>query len=267
MYEKIKALVQENKLSFFGSHTTNVMHFFLNDKDRFLENAKHETNGFGLRSDENLVFSDIYCFDCGAYLDYYLEGDTLIPDHKECFSDNEVVLDIPVPTGELVFSDYPEHGRKVMMQAENKKTDINCTQGVVQRIEEYASAGIAHFYVGNSSPHIYKKGNQLLIGRGCYDEEENEIPLEVDAIDVGYVCTDLWWVTAFDRSIYEKMAQNIFGVEKGSQMTREAVKKADAVLQVEPGTYRLRYFTKVKDERELYATLELISENDKKDDK
>lgn len=254
MYDQIEALVKASKLTFTCSHKTNSKHFLEHDRESFLGDVEYALDMYGNLSNNQIVLRGVYCFNCGSRVDYHLDGETLVPSVTTCFTETEIVVEIPVPTGVLVFTDHPEHGAKLIDHLDSFKTDINCTKGTIQRMQDYAAKGIAHFFVGNSSPHIYQKENLLLIGRDSYDKEDNEIPL-----DAGYVCTDLWWITAFDISTYEKIAINKFGVEKGTKMAKQAVNKADAVLNVEPGTYRLRYFIKISDERELYATMEKMN--------
>lgn len=65
-------------------------------------------------------------------------------------------------------------------------------------------------------------------------------------------------MTGCDKQIYEELAVKAFGVEKGKEMANAAEKACDVVVNVEPGTYRLRYFLKREEGKELHATLTKI---------
>jgi len=65
-------------------------------------------------------------------------------------------------------------------------------------------------------------------------------------------------VTVVDRSIYENIAIEKYGEEKGKRMSEETVEKADVVLKVEPGNYQITYYTHVHPDFKLYAKIEKV---------
>lgn len=270
MYETIKRLVEENKLSFAGNHYTNTKSLFSEDKNLFLSSVKEicEENE-GRRKIP--VTRDELCFHCGRRIRHYLEGETLVPYYlervklipaDECFYQEEVIVNIPVPSGELIFDDWFVHATELIGHLDKNTLEFEALKQRVQRVCDYASEGIAHFYIGNNSPSVFQHENRFLIGKVTHEENAEgqiiEIPLEKDANYTGYISSS-GCITFCDRSIYKAFAIEKFGEEKGKEIMEEAMQNVDIVLQVEPGTYQLRYFTKVKENYQLYATLEKIN--------
>lgn len=278
MYETIKILLEENKLLLLGNHHTNAKYFLTDGKKQFLKQLEEKEKTFkALERDfgelaytiRRPVFSSMKCFDCGKEMDYYFEDGKLIPYHFEgnefvptgpnCFNKKEVIADISVPTGELIFINWSEHETEILGHLDNNKFETGSLKAEIQRTCNFANEGVAHFHVGGFSPTIFQKEHTLLIGIGEWDEEEDaEIPLEKGAKDIGS-CTETRWATFGDRSIYESFAIKKFGETKGKEMTEEATKHAIVTLQVEPGVYRLQYFAKPKSDYKLYAKLEKIN--------
>lgn len=254
----VKRLVKEGKLTFACDHEINAKYDLRKDSKRFLHAAESGMMWERYHEDKKIILDDQYCFDCGERVSYVLDGEQLVPIETECFKQKEVEVMIPVPTGELIFADWLEHGNEVIRYLSESSFDVNTLKGLIETTLSYARAGIGHFFVGNSCPSVLKKEDNILIGNNSYDDDDEEIPLDKEAESVGSVCTDLWWVTVCDRSIYEKIAIEKFGEHKGKEMAKEAAEHADVSLKVEPGTYKLRCFMRVKDDYELYATLEKV---------
>lgn len=285
MYEQIKKLVEENKLSFADEHTPIARKHLESDKDYFLERVKYNLD-MSLYSKNIPIFSDETCSSCGMNLRYYLKGDQLVPHHIDretldfvpstttCYREEEVVVDIPVPSGELIFADWFEHGNEMFDHVVKENYENLSLKIKVNKTKEYAKEGFGHFFVGNTSPVVFKKENKLIIGHTRFDDENYEKYEESDdwegyesspedgAEEMGRVLTDRWWVCMCDRTIYEQLAIKKFGETKGKEMTEDAVqdvKRSHVSVQVEPGLYRLRYFTAVDDDTIVHATLEKIS--------
>lgn len=277
MYEVIKTLLEENKLILSGNHHTNATYFLTDGKKQFLKQLEEKEKKFkALERDfgelahtiRRPIFSSMQCYDCGKEMDYYFEDGKLVPYHFEgnefvptgsnCFNKKEVIADISVPTGELIFINWAEHETEILGHLDNNKFETTSLQAQIQRTCNFANKGVAHFHVGSVSPTIFQKEHILLIGNGEWDDEEDaEIPLETGATDMGS-CTDACWATFCDLSIYESFAIKKFGKTKGKEMTEEAAKRALITLQVEPGVYRLHYFAKPKKDYKLYAKVEKI---------
>lgn len=255
MYKEIKKLIKEDKLSFGDNHNTNMHYYLEHNLFKFLDVAK-ETLTKNKNKNRRPVFENMFCFECGKHLDYYVEDEKLVPSDSVCFQQKEVIIDIPVPSGELIFDDKLEHSEVLFENAHKEKISIQSLKGTIQRTLDFSTEGLAHFFVGNTAPSVLKKDETFFVEGVSMDEEENELPFEKGLEEIGYIDTNFWWTTICDRSIYESIAINKLGEEKGRAMTEEAIENADLVLKVEPGTYRLHYFIISDKGRQLYATLE-----------
>jgi hypothetical protein len=258
MLAHITDLVNEGNLIFACNHRTSQKYYLERGKNDFLAHVE-----VGLRYHDRYskyVFEDCYCFECGKTVRYRLEDNKLVPNKEECFRQSEVVVDINVPSGNLIFADWLKYGREVLEYLDDDGESINCTKGIVQRIDRYATENVLHVFVGNTCPSIYMKDGVLSVGNNAYDEDDNEIPLVPGGNNIGSVCTDLWWVTAIDRSIYESMLAAAYGEDEVENKIAEVIKDADVVTKVEPGMYRCRYNTKSSDDGEsrLYVTMERL---------
>lgn len=253
MYKQIRELTFTDQLKINSNHETNLEVLFKKgDKNRFMDII--EDMGASFRPDNRLGFE--YCHKCGERIRYQLNGDTLLALNSDsCFQEAETVVEIEVPSGQLMFSDWPKHGIDLFRHLDDLKVSINSDKGVAHRIHGYAKENLAHFFVGNSSPSIFQDANCLYIGNEGYDEQDKEIPFAPSGVDKGRVITDLWWTTVVDRDTYLAHATAKFGKEKAEKMTIEAIQHADVSVQVEPGIYELRYFTAPGEPAQLYATL------------
>ena len=278
MYEVIRTLLEENKLFLSGNHHTNAAYFLRDGKKQFLKRLEEKEKHFKtLERDfgelahtiRRPIFSSMQCYDCGKEMDYYFEDGKLVPYHFEgnefvptgptCFNKKEVIADISVPSGELIFIDWSEHETEILGHLDNNKFETGSLQAQIQRTCNFANEGFAHFHIGNSSSTIFQKEHTLLIGRGKWDEEEDkEMPLETGAKNIGS-CSETRWATFCDRSIYESFAIQKFGETKGKEMTEKAINRASATIEVESGVYRLHYFAKPKSDYKLYARLEKVN--------
>jgi len=250
MYETIKKLVEQNELTFVGDHRSNLSYHLGTDPENFLQRIAYSARGISAGEDRP-VANDVYCFDCGAYVDYTIHENQLIPSEPKCFKEN-VIVDISVPSGVLLVDDWLEEATTLFEHLDGDE-DINSRQGVAIRTRRYADAGVGHFFVGNSSPEAYKKDGVLYFGRDTIDEEDNDIPLVKNGKHLGSVSTDLWWVTLCDRDTYKQMAISKWGEERGREVAKTAEEECDIVIRVSPGNYRLHYFTEHNET--LFATL------------
>lgn len=252
---RIKELVENGQLVFADGHRTNEKYYLENDPTLFLKHMER------LRYD----LEDVYCFSCGKYVDYTLKGHELVPSVSVCFNEKEVVLDIPVPSGELMFDDWFEGSTPLLEHLDKKTFDINCTQVQVERARDYAKEEVGHFFVGGSYPRVCEKDGVFYIGRGknMMDEDDDgyedvEVPIVEGGVILGSIETELRWTTLIDYAIYETMAVETFGEKKGIKKAQEAKKYADLVIHVEPGTYRITYYPDRDDDIELYAKIEKL---------
>jgi len=171
----------------------------------------------------------------------------------------------------LMFDDWFEGSTPLLEYLDDKTSEIDSKEIRVERTLDYQKVGIGHFYTGASSPIICLKDDTLYIGNSQeviqifnkedkdYCEYEFEAPLIEGGKVLGNVTSSLWWITVCDYSVYENLAVEKFGEIKGKKNAQEAKRRADLVLKVAPGIYRITYYTDRNIERELYAKIEKIS--------
>jgi hypothetical protein len=263
MYEIIKKLVENNKLTFNCEHRLNSKYYLQNEKGNFMEQIEICRELYPFYWERGMVLRDQYCFECGERINYKLEGEALVPmKDTSCFQEKEISIEIPVPTGEIMFDDWFEKSTPLFDHLDDKTIDINANKVRVQRTFDYHELGVGHFFVGGSSPNICQKDGTFYVGNGKSNDNDEELPVIDGAKILGYVSTELRWVTVCDYEIYEKLAIKKFGKEKGLEMAEEAKEYADLVVKVEPGTYRIRYYPKInRKELELYAKIEKVKKN------
>lgn len=257
MTEKHELPTNETKPKFHCVHNTELKELYDEDfalfKEKLAELTKFKKTGdsFGLD----------YCGDCGEYIKYQIVNDILQSvNHPLCFNAEEIYVDVSVPSGELLFSDWPEHGTELFGHLDKHSKSINTDAGIAQRIENYATENIIHFFVSNTSPNIEQKNNDLFIGRSAYDEEDDFlIGFVIGAKEAGSISTELWWTTAIDRLTYLKAATEKFGDERGFAMTEEAKQNAHAIVHVDPGKYRLTYIVNPDEDYRLFGTIKKLS--------
>lgn len=252
MNKTVNELVKDGNLMFDCTHQTNAKYFLKNKPEIFLEDVL----------DGAYLLKHEYCFACGKYIDYKLEENKLIPSITTCFDQPEVVLDIPVPSGQLLFDDWLEGSTPVLEYLDKNTFDINCTKVQVDRAMDYAKTGVGHFFVGGSYPDVCVKDSVFYIGRGKSLDEEDDynegIPVIEGAEILGSIGTDLRWTTIVDYVVYETIAVEMFGEKEGIKKAQKAKKYADLIVDVEPGTYRITYYPNRQDNIELYAKIEKI---------
>lgn len=102
--------------------------------------------------------------------------------------------------------------------------EIECVEGCKKTTEKYAEVGMAHAFVGNTCPDMYKvKDGEFVIGIST----ERKRPVK-GCRHVASICTDLWWFSIVD---YDQ-----FVVRSGREPG-----KYEEVVDVKPGVYRFRH--------------------------
>lgn len=274
--DKIVALAKEGKLKFKGDHKVRTWYEVqeIHDADFGEMNAKNIADTVNMAQFFTEEFGPNHAIDrqqcacCGERISYHLEGDTIVPTKDiACFdADAPYIVEVQVPTGQLIMADYPAHGSKVIQQFDCDG-DIGCAKGIADHVASYARGNVIHFFVGNSCPSVYTKDDEIYVGNPEYKETEDdeiEVPLAEGAQDRGSICTDLWWTTIVDAEIYRQLAEKQ-GLDNPEQIVQEAIKDADChhvVLNVKPGTYRCTYYGRDNDENpsHVYAKIERIGD-------
>lgn len=215
------------------------------------------------------------CTNCGQMFSYILDGDNLYESYKgrkinmaESCIDKDYTnyyIDINIPTGEILCADSLPYGHEVFKDIRNRDTriSVNSYKGCYDETMEYAKLNALHMYVGNTCPSLYKSGNTLVVGRPTVietDEEEIEVsPLE-NSEEIGWICTDLWWASIIDFSIYKELLIKTFGEEEGLKKIEEIT---PLNKKIKPGVYRCYYLYKDNsDEINEFIKIEWLKEID-----
>ena len=245
MEEKIKKnIVTLSKQLKVGeiSHDIGMKNYSQNGNKESLEKNLAETILYNMLAFSKALNSDIdtkelnikgisypyECYVCGKRPHFKIVKGELIEDEPHCVDLGDFSFEIDVPTGELVFCDWTDAGRDILNGIDSDgDININFLSGKKEMSELYLKHNIGTFFVGNTSPHILQKGNQILVERPAYDEENDTDIFSDDSFeDKGYVCTDLWWCTFFDLKVYQTLiGEKISAKDAG----------AHVVVNVDPG--------------------------------
>lgn len=191
---------------------------------------------------EKLVFDDGMhnsCFTCGRYV-YYVVTKNHIQVAEPCSAPKgfRVITTLNVPSGKIVVNDSL---REALTNEELVSSKLNGDGLVGNNNVTLAAAkfGLAHGFVGNSCPGVYRtKSGMYAIANPPYSEEWDDIDMP-NWERVGGVCTDLWWYSIMDADDYVKRT----GIEDAK------LRKQDTI-EVEPGKYKFSYYYSSKTMRD-----------------
>jgi hypothetical protein len=169
------------------------------------------------------------CFHCGKEVtvervgqkksEYQTSTDCVSPRALRPFD-----VKLQVRSGKIVFANDMRDfiGREARVKAENAGS-IESVVGIKKVIKSFEKEGLVHFLVGNSCPSIYQR-------------KDGSLRVAPDALEgakkVGWVCTDLWWVSAMDFNV-AKILTKRFGIERDS--------KRETIVRVKKGTWAFRF--------------------------
>jgi len=176
------------------------------------------------------------CYDCGDWMRWEFDGVTLRA-RSECKFKNGLqptVFDLNIPSGRLIVANDLRDLFRIAGDY-----NVNTTLGLVQTTEKYAEAGLAHGFVGNTCPGVYKlsgKNTHFVLGPGPYPGCRR----------VAGVCTDLWWYSIcdgdeLDRRLKERKYKNLKKVYQEHNID---------VVKCKPGVYRFSQEYHTLDDRD-----------------
>lgn len=179
-----------------------------------------------------------YCGEEGFTLE--ANGVTLRLTGEPCKFSNGLPLtewELNVPSGKIVVANDL---RKLFPLPEDEDFDINTTMGCRQTALAYAANGVAHAFVGNTSPSVFKCGEGLFkIANKPSDEKWDgkkyvkiKPALNFEGEQVAGICTDLWWYSICDHAEFQQRCKRF--KQKAKDFNIE-------IVDLKPGVYRFRH--------------------------
>jgi len=181
------------------------------------------------------------CSRCDTKLLFAFDGQQIRVTSDPCPYSNGIhsVFELNVPSGKLVVA----NDLRTWFPCDDSR-DINSTFGCHLTTLDYAGVGMAHGYVGNSSPGVYSAGSDsFVIGNydeGIWDPESQDYVPNPEPSPWGeeltQICTDLWWYSIVDLA--ELVRRREYYTPK---LSLEDLLKRVEVLEVKPGVYEFRH--------------------------
>lgn len=183
----------------------------------------------------------------------------------------EIILD--VLSGKVVIGNDFRNVFPGATDQEGPEFYVNASYGIHGTIKDHEADKMAHFFVGNSSPDVYKTGEDtLMIANPPSEDKEIIVPTGVaeyvdnpeydewlkDKQDLGGVCTDLWWVSMVDGDEAVKRGMDI-NPESGPGWTEYVH------FDCTPGRYAITYNGMMKsfnrdESPAIYATMRRLGD-------
>lgn len=151
---------------------------------------------------QNVTCNNIHlckCSQCGTPISCkFTPSEVEVLEHENCFDGEDYTLTLKVPRNRSVaYSDWL--GDVLQHPKRSLSPDVCTEKGRKELAVLSEKQGFVHFYVGNSSPHIYKlQDGTYIVCNTDVVLDENE---ELDTInfpgieEVGNIITDLRWCT------------------------------------------------------------------------
>ncbi len=145
--------------------------------------------------------------------------------------------ELNVPSGRLVVANNLRNLFPLIDDDED--FNINTAFGCRQTALAFAEAGLAHAFVGNTCPEVYrcKDGSYKIANMPSnerWDPKKKEyVPVKrpaYDGVSLASICTDLWWFSICDHDEYLRRKARIEDRDRNIE-----------VIDVEPGVYRFRH--------------------------
>jgi len=220
------------------------------------------------------IFSSVSaCPWCGEKMQFAFDGKSIAANEKCKYPQgiNSYSIELDIPSGKMIFANDLRNWFKVQGNF-NINHDIGCLLTTLA----YEKVGMAHGFVSNTCPGVYKIDNKSLnISSKCmeeywdekakewlpYDDEhlaKNSIPGDY----VGSICTDLWWYCIVDFDDFKYRFLDMGGSKKDFN---KYIKKNCDVIDVSPGVYKVEHFPNRKEDytqAHTYAKISWLKDSD-----
>ena len=143
--------------------------------------------------------------------------------------------ELNVPSGKLVVANDL---RELFPLPGGDDMSVNHTLGCHLTTLAYAANGMAHAYVGNTCPSVYKYGEGLFkivnppYEEGDDDNDEPPLASSFEGEEVAGITTDLWWYSICDQDEFKLRCKHFKQKAKDFRVK---------VVDVKPGVYRFRH--------------------------
>lgn len=142
------------------------------------------------------------CDSCNEIMNFNFYHDKITLEHrtdKSCFKVQDYSVKFTVPeNGKMAINDWLGD----ILSEPSEDISVNSQKGKFLTTKDAESKGFVHFYVGNTCPSVFKLHDGTIIIAPSYslcteesDYEEVDESKYPGAEKIGWVCTDLWWVT------------------------------------------------------------------------
>lgn len=185
------------------------------------------------------------CYDCGENITLQTNGD-VVRCTSSCpfpLGHGELVFELNVPSGKMaVANDLRDVFRVV------GDYDVNGLAGIFKTTEAYSQVGMAHCFVGNTMPGVFRVADDsFVVGTSS---RQNRNPVKGSRRVAG-ICTDLWWYSICDHAELLRRAKNV---------------NVD-VVSCKPGVYRFRHVYHLTDHSDyksaqVYSYIDWVREPD-----
>lgn len=212
----------ELKNHYFSSDKKDIERWAISGAEA-LEYLPSEDNRF------TLDFFGSRCVDCGQNIVFEVDKNTkrIWVVNESCSQPNGIDViefELNVPSGRMVFANDLRSWFPVA-----NRYNINEPHGLLKTSQTYAEAGMAHAFVGNSTPDIYQITNtNLFIG---YKSKK------IRAKKLGDICTDLWWYSVAD---FETLKQRFSAITPNLDFNKYINTRCH-LATVKPGVYKFKH--------------------------
>ena len=156
---------------------------------------------------------------------------------------NDIEVELNVPSGQMVFENDLRPWFSIVGDFY-----VNENIGIEKTTKAYAEVGMAHGFVGNTCPSVFRNKDFKTVTVGNHNSRAER---------VGGICTDLWWYSAVDYDEFKRRIE-----ARGGDT---AVIDSCDVVGVKPGVYKVtHHLQNVSDEKrnKTFATFKWIRDPD-----
>jgi hypothetical protein len=210
-------------------------------------------------------FGELSCSECGLRLRLAFDGHGFVVLSAPCPHPDGLVTEweLNVPSGKILVANDLRGWFPI-----DEDHNVNAAIGCHFTTLAYAKIGMAHGFVGNTSPEVYRTSSGFVIGNysdeiwddAAEDYVENPTPCPWDE-SVASVCTDLWWYSIAD---YDELVRRFLHYTPEESLEEFLKERTIHVVDVKPGVYKFRQEQNIDRDAEIveHATFEWVRDPD-----